>query len=162
MNRHALFLIFAAILFCTGCENVDLDMYENPTSKVQEFPRKWKPDGAIPFYGRQRNYDEVDGVTIAAPDYFFDIDAPKRGKKLFDIFCGTCHGVDGKGKTPVGAKLDKKPADLSKSSVRVLSDGEIFVRALTENTPMPGHRNELTDEEAWDIVARIREIQGKR
>lgn len=159
LNRYFLYLLFIILPFLAACENVDRDMYDTPASKVQEFPRKYNPTGAVPFYGRQANYDQVDGVTLSTSDYFFAADAPERGKKLFTIFCTACHGADGKARTPISDKLDKKPADLTKASVRTLTDGELFVRVLTENTPMPGNRNELTDKEAWEIVSYVREVQ---
>ena len=155
-------LIFIILPFFMGCENYDLDMHNTPAFKAQEFPRKFNPKGAVPFYGLKKSYDDVDGVTLPAAQHFDEKDAPKRGEKLFEIFCTTCHGQDGTAHTPVAEKLDKKPADLTKVSVRTLTDGELFVRILTEDTSMPGLRNELTDKEAWEIVAHVRQLQGKK
>jgi len=48
------------------------------------------------------------------------------GKDLFQFYCATCHGPDGRGKGPVGAVLKTPPADLTKIAER---RGGAFPRA---------------------------------
>jgi mono/diheme cytochrome c family protein len=40
------------------------------------------------------------------------------GRDLFQFYCATCHGPDGRGKGPVGAALKAPPADLTKIAER--------------------------------------------
>jgi mono/diheme cytochrome c family protein len=40
------------------------------------------------------------------------------GQKLYTQYCASCHGADGKGNGPAGAKLDPKPADLTQLAKR--------------------------------------------
>ena len=35
------------------------------------------------------------------------------GKEMFDAYCASCHGVDGKGNGPAAPALKKQPADLT-------------------------------------------------
>jgi mono/diheme cytochrome c family protein len=39
-------------------------------------------------------------------------------KKMFDTYCATCHGKEGKGNGPAASALTKAPADLTKISAR--------------------------------------------
>lgn len=48
------------------------------------------------------------------------------GRDLFQFYCATCHGPDGRGKGPVGAALKTPPADLTKIAER---RGGAFPRA---------------------------------
>ena len=48
------------------------------------------------------------------------------GRDLFQFYCATCHGPDGRGKGPVGAALKTAPADLTKIAQR---RGGAFPRA---------------------------------
>ncbi len=40
------------------------------------------------------------------------------GRELFQTYCASCHGVDGRGKGPVADALETPPADLTKLSER--------------------------------------------
>ena len=40
-------------------------------------------------------------------------DPPHPGKALYEKYCQSCHGADGKGDGPVAADLKTKPADLT-------------------------------------------------
>ena len=42
-----------------------------------------------------------------------DPNAGVSGEHDFNMYCGSCHGTEGKGDGPVAARLEKKPADLS-------------------------------------------------
>jgi mono/diheme cytochrome c family protein len=51
------------------------------------------------------------------------------GHDLFDFYCATCHGRDGKGNGPVAAALKTPPPDLTTMTVR---SGGSFPRAHVE------------------------------
>ena len=40
------------------------------------------------------------------------------GRDLFEFYCATCHGRDGKGSGPVAATLKTRPADLTRIAAR--------------------------------------------
>jgi mono/diheme cytochrome c family protein len=48
------------------------------------------------------------------------------GKDLFQLYCGSCHGADAKGRGPVASALKSAPADLTRISMR---NGGMFPRA---------------------------------
>jgi mono/diheme cytochrome c family protein len=42
-----------------------------------------------------------------------DTPSPSSGKQLYQSYCGSCHGVDGKGSGPVASSLKTAPTDLT-------------------------------------------------
>jgi mono/diheme cytochrome c family protein len=41
------------------------------------------------------------------------VTSPASGKEMFNAYCATCHGTDGKGNGPAAAALKSPPADLT-------------------------------------------------
>ncbi|MHB9008776.1 MAG: c-type cytochrome [Limisphaerales bacterium] len=76
-----------------------------------------------------------------------------EGKGLFIRHCGSCHGADGKAKTPMGAKLKAK--DLAESKLsdvdldKLLQDGR---RDEKGNLRMPAFKEKLTGEEIRSLI----------
>ena len=159
MRKTALFLpvLFAALAFM-GCENVDRQMYNQVSFKTQEYPRRINPVGSVPMYGARINYADIDGSTLEPPVTLDDKTAA-LGKKLFMIYCAVCHGKTGKAESPVAEKMDMQPFDLTEVDTVALTDGEILVKILASDGIMPNYRNELSDSEAWEIVAYVRMLQ---
>ena len=60
--------------------------------------------GAVSFYLRQR---------VHAPD-----PAVVAGRADYAKWCAPCHGASGRGDGPLGAKLDLRPADLTRIAAR--------------------------------------------
>lgn len=147
-------IVFAA----AGCENVDRDMHDQPSYRVQEAPRRTIPEGAVPVSGLPADYSGVDGATLAAP-FPLDGKAAAKGEKLYGTYCAVCHGEDGTSRTQVADKMDARPFSLVEESAMALTDGEIFVKILESDTLMPNYRNELSDGEAWEITAFVRKLQ---
>jgi mono/diheme cytochrome c family protein len=76
--------------------------------------------------------------------------------------CAPCHGVDGKGDTPLGRGLNPRVPDLTLPATQGLSDGELFwiIEHGIRLTGMPafGKASEDDDEHAWSLVHWIRRL----
>lgn len=76
--------------------------------------------------------------------------------------CATCHGNDGKGKTPIGEKLYPRAPDMTLPATQELSDGALF--AIIENgirlTGMPGWGTGTAESAygSWTLVHFIRHL----
>lgn len=76
--------------------------------------------------------------------------------------CATCHGNDGKGKTPIGEHLYPPAPDMTLPRTQELSDGELF--AIIENgirlTGMPGwgEGTAASGYGSWTLVHLIRRL----
>ncbi len=93
-----------------------------------------------------------------------DSAAVEQGHEYFLAQCAGCHGVDGRGRTPIGANLYPRVADLHSKPTRKLSDGEIhyFIENGIQLSGMPALKDPhgASAREAWKLVSYVRSIQG--
>lgn len=85
----------------------------------------------------------------------------QEGKKLFNTYCVTCHGENGKGNGITAESLNPKPADLTLKRTQKQTDGAIFWKITTGRPPMVSWKNTLTDKQRWMLVDYIRELAKK-
>ena len=88
-------------------------------------------------------------------------EAAKDGKNLFQTYCVTCHGDEGKGNGPSSAGLNPKPADLASKQVQKQPDGALFWKITTGNPPMLSWKYTLSKKQRWEVVDYIRELAKK-
>lgn len=86
-------------------------------------------------------------------------DATKKGKKLFNQLCNICHGDKGKGDGMAGAALNPKPANFTTDKVQSQSDGALFWKMTTGRAPMAAYKDQLTEEQRWQLVNYIRTLK---
>jgi mono/diheme cytochrome c family protein len=87
------------------------------------------------------------------------------GGKLYNGYCLTCHGADGKGQVPFLPPLAGNPVvmDTDPSSLinLVLNGAQtIVVNGLPDSYRMPQYRVQLTDDEIANVVSFIRKSWG--
>jgi predicted CXXCH cytochrome family protein len=89
--------------------------------------------------------------------------AIQEGREDFLARCASCHGVDARGHTPIGANVYPRVPDLHSDSTQTLTDGEIhyIIENGVQLTGMPAmaspHRESA--EESWKLVAYIRSFR---
>lgn len=77
--------------------------------------------------------------------------------------CASCHGVDGKAQTKQGKKL--KVRDYTDPAVQAEMKDDTMLKAILEGyvqngkTTMKGFKDELSEDEAKDLVKFIRELK---
>lgn len=82
------------------------------------------------------------------------------GRQLFGTNCASCHGIDGKARTPAGKALGAK--DLSASK---LTDSEIEkqitngVQDASGKQRMPAFKSRLTAEDITALVAHVKSFR---
>ena len=79
--------------------------------------------------------------------------------------CASCHGADGKGQTKQGKKLKVK--DYTSAAVQAELKDEEMVKAILEGVKgdggkerMKGFKDELSEQEAKDLVAYVRSLKA--
>jgi copper transport protein len=85
----------------------------------------------------------------------------QQGESLFAANCLLCHGADGRGSTAPGMSHAPDDADLTTSSTRRQTDGDLFTW-ISEGVPatdMPTFDEALSEEERWALVHYIRMLQ---
>ena len=83
----------------------------------------------------------------------------EAGRKVYDRVCTNCHGDSGNGTGPTGEFLPVKPRDFTNCKFqRKRADGELFYVIKFGSWPMPPMNGLITDEEAWEVIAYIRDF----
>src|SRR5580704_1633490 len=90
--------------------------------------------------------------------------AAAQGRELFLARCSTCHGVDGRGSTPIGANEYPRVPNLHSDVTQNMSDGEIHYIIqngvqLTGMPAMPGAHS-ATEADSWKLVSYIRSFRS--
>jgi len=83
-----------------------------------------------------------------------------RGKERYGIYCGMCHGVDGKGQGIVIQKGFVRPPDYHDPRVMGFSDGNIYNVITHGVRNMSSYAMQVPPEDRWAIVAHVRTLQG--
>ncbi|HEY3127838.1 MAG TPA: c-type cytochrome [Acidobacteriota bacterium] len=83
-----------------------------------------------------------------------------EAREHFVEHCSVCHGVDGRGATPIGRNLYPKAPDMTDSQTQNLSDGELFyiISNGVRFTGMPAWGSEDSPESIWELVAFLRHL----
>ena len=86
--------------------------------------------------------------------------ALQQGRDAFLARCASCHGVDGRGLTPIGANEYPRVPDLHSQAAQGLSDGDIhyIIENGVQFTGMPAMHSEPSSE-SWKLVSYIRSLR---
>jgi mono/diheme cytochrome c family protein len=80
------------------------------------------------------------------------------GHRKFDIYCATCHGLVGDGRSPVAANMALRlPPNLHDRAGMAV--GHYYQVIANGFGLMPGYAAELNVEERWAVVAYLRALQ---
>jgi predicted CXXCH cytochrome family protein len=93
-----------------------------------------------------------------------DSAAIEQGREDFLTRCAGCHGIDARGRTPIGANQYPRVPDLHAAATQILSDGEIryFIENGIQFTGMPASpsMHHEAAAESWKLVSYIRSLQS--
>ena len=151
------------------------EMHYSPSYRSQEGPRLLPPPGSVPVTGREIVYstlEEYAGLTIPNQAY----DAAKAAE-LFRVNCIVCHGASMAGDGPMAAMMSKGPlpANLMSEISIDSTEGELFAfisrggrqgfaaiqSGRESRSPMPEFGLLLSEEERWDLVRYLRDMQSR-
>jgi cytochrome c6 len=76
------------------------------------------------------------------------------GAATYKAKCATCHGVDGKGQTVMGKKMNLH--DLGSAEVQKQTDKELHDWTANGKGKMPAYKDKLTDAEINALVVQMR------
>jgi mono/diheme cytochrome c family protein len=91
-----------------------------------------------------------------------------EGKKLYDVFCGVCHGEKGDGQGPItllekGITAPALHGEGKESSrgglMSELSTGRIYHTIMYGYNAMGSHASQLSPEERWKVVSYVQQLQ---
>jgi len=149
----------------------DIDMVDAQFERAYEWVMMTPPEGAVSRDHSFRNYDRTtpEGQALKDPYPVDDVTLAK-GQRMFEVYCQTCHGEQGKGGAPVA---DNKPAEeqfrykmpppklSGETGISALrTDGYIYLTVRNGGAIMPSYGAAMNDDEIWAVVAWLRTLPG--
>lgn len=123
------------------------------------------PSGTVPAARVMGPPELVTGHT-AAGQYVntiplkLDAAVLDRGEDRFRIFCRTCHGPLGDGRSAVAENMKlRKPPSLHEPRLRSYAPGRLFQVVSEGYGLMPSYEQSLSLEDRWAVVAFVRALQ---
>jgi mono/diheme cytochrome c family protein len=90
----------------------------------------------------------------------------ERGRERYDLYCATCHGLDGDGKGPTAIRALERaepgwvaPRSLHADAVRQQPVGQLFQTITWGLNTMPSYAAQIAPEDRWAIVLYVRALQ---
>jgi mono/diheme cytochrome c family protein len=118
------------------------------------------PRGLVPFdiENSTAGYD-LAKATLKSPIDSIKVDL-ERGKVLYDIYCGICHGNkgDGQGKLVQREKILGIPS--YDDAGRAINEGSIYHTIYYGKNAMGSYANQLDEEERWQVVSYVLKLKA--
>lgn len=146
------------------------DMRDQPALKEQDYDpshphglaMRTPPAGTIPQGYSPYRYKNDPGLAekeLKNP-LASDKAVLERGRDRFEIYCGVCHGEQGRGDGPVAPRMALKPPPLISDKVRNYKDGRIYHIITAGQGVMGSYATQIPNSrDRWAIVNYVRELQ---
>lgn len=182
INKKTLKLLFLglALVSMNACgpkgnePNVEIiqGMMESPANKPQEYDDYFKdrpsaarvpPENTIPVgfkpYKWGSNFDLASKENKNPLAGEFSESVLKVGQNYYEVHCGVCHGMQGKGDGPVAAKMPLKPPTLLSDKIKGWTDGGIYHVITKGQGTMGPYAAHIPQKYRWQVVNYIRQLQ---
>lgn len=126
-------------------------------------------NGSVP-YPYENNEDERTRATaeILKNPYPITEEGLAKGKELYDIFCGICHGESGNGigylvneEKNKNVKYLAQPANFLNEEFLAASEGRYYHAIMYGKNVMGAYKDKMNYEERWQVIHYIRSLQAK-
>lgn len=110
---------------------------------------------------------ESDTVAFNALPIPFDFSAAEieEGGRLYNIYCGICHGaaLDGSGPLYTSGKFAAMPANMVSGGdyYTFMPPGRIYHAIVYGKNMMGSYSSQLNEKERWQVVAYVKQIQSQ-
>lgn len=128
----------------------------------QNIPR----NGQVPYHYANTEDDRIKATSDLVQNPFpITTEGLERGKELYTIYCGICHGDKGDGNGYLvredGGVYPAQPAILTNDEFTTASVGRLYHAIMYGKNVMGGYGDKLSYEERWDVIHYIRFLQAK-
>ena len=110
-------------------------------------------------YGSSNEEFERAKVELLSPLDSTQVDLD-RGKELYEIYCGICHGTKGNGQ----GNLVKREKILGIPSYddagRAITEGGAYHTIYYGKNAMGSYKNQLNEEERWQVIAYVMKLKA--
>jgi len=121
-------------------------------------------NGSVPYYYADTEAARLRAIADLQNNPFpITADGLARGKELYNIFCGICHGEkgDGNGVIYENGAYPAAPANFLQESWRDTSSGAYYHAIMHGKNVMGHYKDKVSYEERWQIIHHIRALQAK-
>ena len=125
-------------------------------------------NGSVPYYYADTEDERTRAsVEILSNPFPITEDGLKRGKELYNIFCGICHGEKGDGlgylvaEDNPNAKYPAAPANFLQDTFYNSTNGRYYHALIYGKNVMGGYADKISYEERWQVIHWIRALQAK-
>ncbi|MFI4890790.1 MAG: c-type cytochrome [Steroidobacterales bacterium] len=171
------------LLLLPGCEKAMRNMYEQakygPLMESSLWPdgqsaRSLEPGVVVHSAGALAASSSGRRGDLALPDWAagatararpvrtpppVTIEALRRGRERYDIYCAPCHSVSGDGDGMVARRGFPAPASLHSPPMRAVSDAHLFDVITGGSGVMYAFADRIGPPDRWAIVAYVRALQ---
>ncbi|MCF8449294.1 MAG: c-type cytochrome [Taibaiella sp.] len=86
-----------------------------------------------------------------------------EGRRLFNIYCGICHGtaLDGQGPLYASGKFASMPANLKDAKYLHMSSGQMYAAIKYGKNMMGAYASQLDIKQRWMVIAYIKKVQSE-
>lgn len=137
------------------------DMADSPTVKAQENYLE-PPEGSVQIDGILYPDSIEESAKLLQNPYESSDEILAEGKALWDTFCITCHGPEGKGDNALGEDKYPPVPNITEGGYTEYADGHIFHRITFGGALMPAYGHAISADERWKIVHYLKELQKKK
>ncbi len=102
-------------------------------------------------------------IAMSSPYKFSDKEM-EEGKRLYNIYCGICHGTDLDGNGPLYAsgKFAAMPANLkTKPENLAMTPGRMYYTIMYGKNAMGSYASQLDVHQRWMVIAYIKKVQSE-
>lgn len=124
------------------------------------------PSGAVPYDYVDTEEDRLAASTaITRNPYAITTSGLDRGKNLYTIYCGICHGEKGDGNGYIvrenGGVYPAQPISLISEELVNSTEGRYYHSIMYGRNVMGSYKDKLSYEERWQVIHYIRSLQAK-
>jgi len=125
----------------------------------------YKESGSVPYYYEDTEESRTQAIAeIIENPYPITEAGLAKGKELYDVFCGICHGEKGDGAGYLvrddGGVYPVQPAILNNEEFTAASNGRFYHAIIYGKNLMGGYADKVGYEERWQIIHYIRSLQA--
>jgi len=86
-----------------------------------------------------------------------------EGRRLFNIYCGICHGsnLDGQGPLQTSGKFASMPANFKDAKYLHMSVGQMYAGIKYGKNMMGSYASQLDIKQRWMVIAYIKKVQSE-
>ena len=149
------FKIAMAFIVSLCCSSCGPHMIEQPSIKPYKIQVPDMPLNSVPTQGRIETLTEIQSRAAKNPLPATPVNI-HNGELYYQYYCLMCHGKYGDGNGPVGQSYLPRPTSLYSSTVRSMTDGQLYQSMLEGLGHDPVMIETVPPDHRWPLVIYVR------